>query len=278
MNVTLNGQVLVEGVSPYDRGLHYGDGLFETIVCMKGRARLLSLHMDRLSSSCERLRIALGDVTPLRREIEATAAAAGDALIKVIVTRGEAVARGYGWSGTEVATRLVYRYPLPPENFAAGSEGIRAAVAKLRYGENPQLAGMKHLNRLEQVIARSEVPVENAAELLVFSSSGNLVSGTMSNVFLVSQGRLLTPKLDRCGVAGVMRRVILREAAATGLAVEESVLGETDLARADELFITNARIGIWPIRVLDGREVGVGAVTRKLQARLESVLEGVPDA
>lgn len=278
MNVTLNGQVLVEGVSPYDRGLHYGDGLFETIVCAKGRARLLSLHMERLSSSCERLRIALGDVTSLRREIEATAAAVGDALIKVIVTRGEAVARGYGWSGTEVATRLVYRYPLPPENVAARSEGIRAAVAKLRYGENPLLAGMKHLNRLEQVIARSELPVENAAELLVFSSSGNLVSGTMSNVFLVRQGRLLTPKLDRCGVAGVMRRLILREAAAAGLAAEESVLGEADLARADELFITNARIGIWPIRVLDGRDVGVGPVTRKLQARLESVLEGVPDA
>jgi 4-amino-4-deoxychorismate lyase len=137
---------------------------------------------------------------------------------------------------------------------------------------------MKHLNRLEQVLARSEVPVEEATELLVFSSSGNLVSGTMSNLFLVRQGRLFTPKLDRCGVAGVMRRVILREAAATGLAVEESVLGEADLASADEIFITNARIGIWPIRTLDGREVGVGPVTRKLQARLDSVLEGVPDA
>src|SRR6478752_3311507 len=111
MSVTLNGQPLVEGVSPYDRGLHYGDGLFETIVCVKGRARFLSLHLERLSLGCERLRIALGDVAPLRAEIE-TIAAAGDALVKVIVTRGEAVARGYGWSGTEVASRLVFRYPL----------------------------------------------------------------------------------------------------------------------------------------------------------------------
>ncbi len=276
MSVTLNGQPLVEGVSAYDRGLHYGDGLFETIVCVKGRARFLSLHLERLSLGCERLHIALGDVEPLRAEIQ-QAATAGDALIKVIVTRGEAVARGYGWSGTEVATRLVYRYPLPPENVAA-RDGVRAVVATLRYGESPQLAGLKHLNRLEQVLARSEVPVGDAAELLVFSSSGNLVSGTMSNVFLVRQGRVITPKLDRCGVAGVMRRVVLREAAADGIHVEESVLSEAHLASADEIFVTNARIGIWPIRTLGGRDIGVGPVTRRMQARLAALLEGAPDA
>jgi 4-amino-4-deoxychorismate lyase len=234
--------------------------------------------MERLSLGCERLRINLGDLAPLRTEIAATAAAAGEALIKVIVTRGEAVARGYGWSGTEVATRLVFRYPLPPENLAASRDGIRAVVAKLRYGENPRLAGMKHLNRLEQVLARSEVPAEEAAELLVFSSSGNLVSGTMSNVFLVRQSRVLTPELDRCGVAGVMRRVILREAAAIGLAAEESVLSAADLASADEIFISNARVGLWPIRTLDGRDLGVGPITRRLQARVTTLLESAPDA
>ncbi len=275
MNVTLNGQPLVEGVSPFDRGLHYGDGLFETIVCVKGRARFLSLHLERLSLGCQRLHIALGDVASLRAEIESVAAS-GDALIKVIVTRGEAVARGYGWSGTEVATRLVYRYPLPPESGAA-RDGIRAGVAKLRYGENPQLAGLKHLNRLEQVLARSEVPVEEAAELLVFSSSGQLVSGTMSNVFLVAGDRIRTPRLDRCGVAGVMRRVILREAAA-GIRVEETVLTEENLAGADEVFVTNARVGIWPVRTLVERELGVGPVTRRLQARLATLLESAPDA
>ena len=276
MNVTLNGQPLVEGVSPYDRGLHYGDGLFETIVCVKGQPRLLSLHLERLSLGCERLRIALGDVAPLRAEIQ-NVAAAGEALVKVIVTRGEAVARGYGWAGTEVASRLVIRYPLPPENSGA-RDGIRAVVAKLRYGENPHLAGLKHLNRLEQVLARSEVPVEDAAELLVFSSCGNLVSGTMSNVFLVRQGRLLTPRLDRCGVAGVMRRVVLREAAAAGIPVEEDVLSQEHLASADEVFVTNARIGIWPVRVVGGRDLGVGPITRRVQARLETLLESAPDA
>ena len=277
MSVTLNGRPLVDGVSPYDRGLHYGDGLFETIVCVNGRARFLSLHLERLSLGCERLRIALGDVEPLRKEIQA-AAAAGDALIKVIVTRGEAVARGYGPSGSEVPSRFVFRYPLPPENVAASRDGIRAAVAKLRYGENPLLAGLKHLNRLEQVLARSEIPPEDAAELLVFSRTGFLVSGTMSNVFVVFKERVLTPKLDVCGVAGVMRRVILREAVASGVHAIEGVINDVDLTQADEVFVTNARVGIWPVRTLDGREIGVGPVTRRLQARLSTLLESAPDA
>jgi 4-amino-4-deoxychorismate lyase len=172
----------------------------------------------------------------------------------------------------------VYRYPLPPENLAASRDGIRAGVARLRYGESPSLAGLKHLNRLEQVLARSECTTEDAPELLGFSSSGYLVSGTMSNVFLVRQGRIATPRLDRCGVAGVMRRVVMREAAASGNAVKEGELSEAQLAAADEVFVTNARIGIWPIRTLDGRDLGVGPITRHLQARLATLLEKAPDA
>jgi 4-amino-4-deoxychorismate lyase len=278
MNVTLNGQPLVAGVSAYDRGLHYGDGLFETIVCRHGRARFLSLHLERLAHGCERLRIGLGDVEPLRAQIRKIASTAGNLLVKVIVTRGEAVARGYGSSGTEVATRLVFQYPLPPENLAASRDGVRAVVAKLRYGENPALAGLKHLNRLEQVLARAEVPVEDAAELLVFGSSGNLASGTMSNVFLVSRNTVRTPKLDRCGVAGIMRRIVMREAAADGFAVEEGIVSDAQLASTDELFVTNARIGIWPVRTLGERDIGVGPVTRRLQSRLATLLESAPDA
>src|SRR6478752_5259235 len=94
-HVTLNGEPLAAGVSPFDRGLHFGDGLFETIACRKGKARFVSLHLERLMLGCERLRINLGNVDLVRRELRSLASAAGDALIKVIVTRGEAVARGY---------------------------------------------------------------------------------------------------------------------------------------------------------------------------------------
>jgi 4-amino-4-deoxychorismate lyase len=278
VQVTVNGEPVTAGLSAFDRGLHFGDGLFETIACRNGTARFLELHLERLVRSCERLRINLGDAGVVRRELQATAARAGGALLKLIFTRGDAVARGYGWSGTEVATRVVFLYPLPPENAAAVRDGIRVRTARLRYGENEQLAGMKHLNRLEQVLARSEASAEDAAELLVYSSSGHLASGTMSNVFLVQDGQIRTPRMDRCGVAGVMRRAVMREASVLGLAVDESLLTAEDVARSGEIFVTNARIGIWPVRSLDDREIGVGAITRRLQEHMVPLLEKPADA
>ncbi|HVY82258.1 MAG TPA: aminodeoxychorismate lyase [Steroidobacteraceae bacterium] len=262
-----------------DRGLHFGDGLFETIACRRGRARFLALHLDRLSRGCERLRIEMGDVSAIRREIEQAAATArGDSLIKLIVTRGPAVARGYGWSGTESATRVLLRYAWPQEDATAWLDGVRVQVARTKLGENAALAGMKHLNRLEQVLARAEVSSKEAAELLLFSSSGLLISGVMSNVFIVRNGRLATPRLDLCGVAGVMRRVVLREAAKAGLAAEEGALSEHDLNRAEEVFVTNARIGVWPIRAIGSRALAIGEVTRRVQALIAPALENPVDA
>lgn len=265
-------------VSPLDRGLHFGDGLFETIACRRGRARFLSLHLERLMAGCERLRIDLGNPGELRRSLEGVAAAADTSLIKLIVTRGEAVARGYARSGSETATRIVLRYPWPKENPAAQREGVSVRFATLRLGENPALAGMKHLNRLEQVLARSETPAEDAAELLLFSRSGHVISGTMSNLFSVQDNRLRTPRVDLCGVAGVMRRVVLREARKAGIAAEEATLSADDLAHADELFLTNARIGIWPVRALNSRPLPPGATTRRLQALIAPMLESPVDA
>lgn len=281
--VLIDGQPLAAGsapgISPLDRGLHFGDGVFETLACRDGRARFLSLHLERLVTSCERLRIRLADLAAIRREIEdAAAAGGGSSLIKLIVTRGAAVARGYGWSGQEFATRVLLRYAWPQEDTSAWQNGVRVAVARMRLGENAALAGMKHLNRLEQVLARSEVPAAQATELLLFSSSGRLVSGTMSNVFIVRNGRLLTPRVDVCGVAGVMRRVVLREAAAAGIVAEEGTLFEVDLAAAEEIFLTNARIGIWPVRAVESRGVSVGPLTRRLQEILRPKLESAADA
>ena len=155
----VNGQeVDVSGrhsVSALDRGFHFGDGLFETIACVHRKARFLALHLDRLSGGCARLHIDVGDVSLIRKEIERAAAATDVSLIKVMVTRGPAVARGYAWSGRETATRVLLRYAWPQEDTAAQREGVAVRISAMRLGENPALAGMKHLNRLEQVIARS---------------------------------------------------------------------------------------------------------------------------
>jgi 4-amino-4-deoxychorismate lyase len=271
-------QVRVNGspdqqVSPFDRAVHFGDGLFETIACVRGRPRFLTLHLERLQLGCGRLGIDAGDFDTIRTEVHAMAREVDRAIVKVVLTRGTALVRGYGFTGREKATRITFRYAWPQETRTESQDGVRARTATLRLGENPALAGLKHCNRLEQVLARREWTDPGIAEALLFSSSGKLVSGAMSNVFIVEGSRLRTPRIDLCGVAGVMRRVVLREAARVGISVHEEVLNAEDLQRADEVFVTNARIGIWPLSALDGRVLQPGPVTRRLQAVLTPMLE-----
>lgn len=258
-------------VSALDRGLHYGDGLFETIACLEQRPRLLERHLARLEAGCRRLALAT-DLAAVAAEVRELAAGAGRAIVKVLVTRGVATARGYGPSGTERPTRITLRYAWPEDDAHLAQDGVRVRIAATRLGENPALAGLKHCNRLEQVLARAELRDAELAEALMFSSGGRLISGTMSNVFLVHQGRLATPRLDACGVAGVMRAAVLEAAAVAGIPAAEDALGALELERAEEIFLTNALIGVRPVRELQGAPREVGAVTRALQAQLAAVL------
>ncbi|MDB6107218.1 MAG: 4-amino-4-deoxychorismate lyase [Gammaproteobacteria bacterium] len=275
--------VLVNGVrdaalSALDRGLHFGDGLFETIACVKGRPRFLPLHLERLEFGCGRLQIAAPNLDEIAAEVAGLALDVDRAIVKVLVTAGEAIARGYARCGSETATRITIRYPWPHGTCAQLHDGVMVRTLTLRLGENPRLAGLKHCNRLEQILARTELAAEPHAEGMLFSSSGNLVSATSSNVFLVRDSCLLTPRIDLCGVAGVMRRVVLREARRVGIPARECELRAQDLQAADEVFLTNARLGIWPVRALDARELTPGPVTRHLQSVLAPLLDEPADA
>ena len=269
-------RVLVNGaeatqVSALDRGLHYGDGLFETLGCIAGRPRFLTLHLKRLAAGCARLQLPAPDLAAIATELSALAAPCERAIVKLILTRGPARARGYGFAGAEEATRITLRYPwpVPPEE-----GGVRVRIATLTLSENPATAGIKHLNRLEQVLARAEWRDPAIAEALLFSRSGALVSGTMSNVFLVREGTLLTPRLDLCGVEGVMRQVVLGAAGECTIGARECVLQRADLAAAEEIFLTNALSGIRRVGELEGRTLTGAAVTRRLQAALAPLLAG----
>jgi 4-amino-4-deoxychorismate lyase len=279
--------VLIDGVaaaavSVLDRGLHFGDGVFETIACLHGRPRFLTLHLERLTHGCRTLGFAPPAADTLRAEIERLAAAVERAIVKLIVTRGPATARGYAVNGRERATRVAIRYPWPVEETALQQQGVRVRVAAMRLGENPALAGLKHCNRLEQILARSEPEDAAAAEALLLSRSGRLVSGTMTNLFLVDgppqSPRLRTPAIDLCGVAGVMRRVVLREAVEAGITATECTLWPADLEAAAEVFLTNARVGIWPVGRLGEKTLAPGPVTRRLQSLLRPLLEEPADA
>ncbi|MFZ1871143.1 MAG: aminodeoxychorismate lyase, partial [Steroidobacteraceae bacterium] len=280
LSVLINGDA-AGGLSPLDRGLHFGDGVFETIACLQGRPRFLALHLERLAHGCRTLGFAPPAARSVREEIERLASAVERAIVKLIVTRGPATVRGYAASGSEQATRVTIRYPWPVEDPALQQQGVSVRVAAIRLGENPALAGLKHCNRLEQILARGEPEAAAAGESLMLSRSGKLVCGTMTNVFLVDgppgSPRLRTPAIDLCGVAGVMRRVVLREAARAGIATTECALWPPDLAAAAEVFLTNARVGIWPVGRIGERTLTPGPVTGRLRSLLRPLLEEPAD-
>jgi 4-amino-4-deoxychorismate lyase len=261
----VNGQAT--GVDPADRGLAYGDGLFETMAAHDADIRWLDLHLDRLEEGCRRIEIPTLPRTLLEREIRGQCPRAGRAVVKLIVTRGPG-ARGYAPSDDAVPTRVLSLSAWP--NFPARHyrHGIALHVLRMRLGENPLLAGLKHLNRLEQVLAQLELRGHAVEQGLLLDTSGFVVGGTSSNLFAVYGAKLMTPALQRCGIKGVMRRAVLETVRSLGIDAEECDLSLEQALSADELFVTNALFGIWPVVAVDRQRFAVGALTRRLMLEL----------
>lgn len=250
MRVLVDGQ---EGgrVDPGDRGLNYGDGLFETLAVRDGGARFLDWHLERLAAGAARLGIPLPDRNLLQGEV-ARAWPEGRGVVRIVLTRGSGP-RGYRPPRDPRPLRIVAGSPWPARDPASWTAGVRLRWCSTRLGRNPRLAGIKHLNRLEQVLARAEWDDDAVAEGLMMDDLGNVIGGTQTNLFAAFEDGLVTPALDQCGVAGVMRRALLRWAAGQGIAVTERRLPAAELAGASGLILTNALIGAWPVRELEGR-------------------------
>lgn len=261
----VNGQAT--GVDPADRGLAYGDGLFETMAASDGRIRWLDLHLDRLEEGCRRLEIPAPSRSLVAREIGEHCPSEGRVVVKLIVTRGPG-ARGYAPPESVTPTRVLAISQWPDYPGSYYRDGIGMRTCGLRLGENPALAGIKHLCRLEQVLAQLELRGQAVQQGLMLDASGRVAQGTSSNVFAVIRGELATPSLERCGIKGVMRRVTLETARKLGARVEERDVAPAELLTADELFVTNALFGIWPVTELDGRRYAIGPTTRLLMREL----------
>jgi 4-amino-4-deoxychorismate lyase len=263
------GRRLVNGVessaiSVDDRGLQYGDGLFETMAAVDGRVRNFERHMERLAEGGRRLALPVPDAALLADECERALAGMGAGSVKLMVTRGPGP-RSYRPPPEPAITRIIVSSAPKPRNDP--DDGIAVRLCDTPLGLNPRLAGIKHLNRLEQVLATAEWNDAAIAEGLMSAVDGRIVCATAANVFLVSEGRLITPEIRDCGVAGVMRGLVLE--AARELAIE-TVIGDVfpaDLAGAEELFLTNAITGVRPVGELLGvRRYGVpGEITRVLR-------------
>lgn len=254
-------------VDPADRGLAYGDGLFETMAAVDGAVPWLEFHLNRLFHGLQQLRIPAPDRHTLLAEIQTAAPPRGRAVLKLIVTRG-ASARGYRPSPNSLPTRILGVAPWPEYPASHYTAGIDVEVCTLRLGDTPALAGLKHLCRLEQVLAQMELANMDAEEGLLLDGRGAVIGGTSSNIFTVRAGRLRTPAVNRCGVRGVMRTIVLESASQLGLTAEEAELDLASFEQAEEVFVTNAVFGVWPVKRLRDTVFQVGNFTKALQAML----------
>jgi 4-amino-4-deoxychorismate lyase len=261
LGMLVNGQPS-QVIAADDRGFQYGDGLFETALLIRRRVRFLDDHLERLFAGCARLGIAAPDEETLRKEIAHVTADAERGVLKIIVTRG-AGGRGYRPSAT-TSTRVVVLHRLVP----ASQGALRLRWCDIRLGRNARLAGIKHLNRLEQVLAQAEWREDEIDEGLMLDTEGEVVCATSANVFAVRDGTLITPDLRFCGVHGVMRAQVLKAATKLRLTTSEEPLWPQDLETASEVFITNAVRGIRSVASLDSLQWSETGVATRLASAL----------
>ncbi|WP_240902163.1 aminodeoxychorismate lyase [Wenzhouxiangella sp. XN24] len=261
--------MLVDGlpaaaVPATDRGLNYGDGLFETLRLHRGRVCLLDRHLHRLRAGCVRLALPYPGDGVLREDIERLAGEqAGDAVLRLVLTRGDG-GRGYTPPAQAQGRRIVALHPLPP----IGPDALRLGLCTTRLGRNTALAGLKHLNRLEQVLAAAEVAAAGWDEGLMLDETGLVIEATRHNVFFLRAGRICTPPLAHAGVAGVMRQLVIETAAAMGMGGDERPLRYDELHEIDSLFLCNAVAG--PRRV-----TGIGTRSYEQGDALERLRPGL---
>ncbi|QHS09488.1 aminodeoxychorismate lyase [Sinimarinibacterium sp. NLF-5-8] len=257
---------MTESTVLHSRALHYGDGVFRTILVANGVLVDEALHWQKLAEDCAVLAIDPPDVQVLHAAVRARVAEAPEGILKVIVAR-RSTGRGYAPQTHACDYWLLYSTPAKPD-LAAYRTGICAEFSPVVLSEQPLLAGIKHLNRLDQVLAsRNGSPA--IQERLMCDRAGQVVCGTRSNLFIVDNGVLKTPPLDHCGVAGIMRSKVLALASGLGIAVVMTPLKREDLQQAEEVLVTNAVQGIWPVQRLDQWSYRApGKITQKLMGAL----------
>lgn len=267
----VNGE-LTDVVSISDRGFQYGDGVFETFVVEKGVPQHWDAHMQRLSSGCSRLKIAKPDNSHLKSELDKLLNQQSYVnekrlVVKITVTRGLG-RRGYKPPPQPEVTRIISAFPFPDYPQEYFTQGVRITVCKIPLSCNPVLAGIKHLNRLEQVMAQDEWQDSDIIDGVMLNSDQQIIECTMSNIFWVTDNQLFTPDLSHCGVEGVTRANILRLAEELQIPITIGNFELKDLLAADEIMISNSVFGILPVKSVDDHQLNPGSLTQRLMNQL----------
>jgi len=287
----VNGE-FIDSVSVKDRGFQFGDGLFETIAVSNNKPLLWDQHIQRLKKGCERLKLPLPDESqlydevlslfeerefykrePQGKEFQGIDKGIDKCVLKIIYTRGEG-GRGYQLAKNTQPTRVLQCHAWPVYPDANMVNGIQIRLCESRLGHNPLLAGLKHLNRLEQVIARAEWQnYDDIFEGIMLDIEGHVIEGTLSNVFFVQDNELITPDLEKCGINGVIRDLILTTQYDLNITHSVRNVDLQEFSCADEIFITNSLIGVWPVSQFEDISYPIGPVTKHISQTIEKILQ-----
>lgn len=264
VNGILNGPI-----SAADRGLSYGDGVFRTLRIKNGQPRLWMRHYRKLKRDCVALGIACPSAEVLLDELCHLAEGQRDGIAKIIVTRGEG-GRGYKpVDPSGVSTRILSLSSLPVYPGLFYTQGVRLRVCETRLSHQPKLAGIKHLNRLENVLAAAELTADDDEGVLL-DISGNVIECTRNNLFIIKNNEISTPDLSRSGIAGIERERVIEWAAMHNVSCRIGEFGLPELRAADEIFIVNSVMGLWPVKALQGRSWSRFPVSLQIQEWLNA--------
>jgi 4-amino-4-deoxychorismate lyase len=242
---TINGQVETK-ISITDRGLAYGHGVFETVRVSKSAASLLNLHITRLVNGSKTLGISIDEVLVEKYFYDLLRLSHTDGIVKIIITAGSSQ-RGYAYNKPQGTCYIMQWFAISPIPLSIKNDGAALKKCNYRLPHSDKLAGLKHLNRLDQIIARAEWSDE-FYDGLMLDQDDNIIECTSNNVFILKDEIWATPKIDRCGVAGVMREYLMSELLPSlGWKVKEINLTIHTLLAADEVFICNSINGIIPV-------------------------------
>lgn len=268
----MNSKSLINGIQGdslplADRACQYGDGVFETIAVYESQALCLEEHLQRLLKGCERLSIDFQDIEKLKQEIDSCIQDISKAVLKIQITRGQG-GRGYQAAETITPTRIVSlsAFPEYPKTFY--TDGVKVRLAQTRYGHNALLAGIKHMNRLEQILASNESYDETIAESIMLDVDGNIIEGTKSNVFICKNDLVITPDLTLCGIEGVIRDKAIEALEKQNTEVEVRNINLSELEKADEVFLTNSILGVWSVSQFESNSYDGNKISKEVHTAL----------
>jgi len=257
--------VLINGarqskISIFNRNVHFGDGLFETCVVENKKILFWTNHFARLNRGCEQLIIGKVDESVWLSDVKKALSLCSydHCVVKLILSRGESL-RGYGFKDDIKPVRAVIVSELQK---TTPNKSFCLEYCQSGYDSNPKLAGIKHCNRLEQVLARAGLKSD---EGIMLDENHNVISVTQGNIYAILSNKLITPKLDKCGVEGTRRAVILDLTKHLGINVKVEVLSVEKLGQADEVFISNSIIGIQSISQIGDIGLGESPITKKIK-------------